>query len=609
MFKRGEAKNTGMAIKPEADYFFEVSWEVCNKVGGIFTVVSSKAARMAEYYGDKYFLVGPYFPDKAAGIFEEEMPPEEYKAVCEGLKAEGIICHFGKWLIKGNPHVILIEFTEFAKNTNGIKRHLWDAFGIDSLGTSYYDFDEPVVWSHAAGKVIAAYMSIMPKSRAVAQFHEWLAGAGLLYIKHSKLKIGTVFTTHATMLGRTLAGSGFDLYNRIDEISPDEEARNRGITPKHQMEKQCAANADVFTTVSEITGLEAEKLLGTKPHVILDNGLDMAKFPTFEQTSMKHHLFKVRIKDFILYHFFPYYSFDIDNTLIYFLAGRYEFHDKGIDIFIKALGMLNELLKKENSGRTIVAFFWVPGPIKGIKQSILENRAHYEDIKDSVDEEIDDIRHRLIHHFVAGQPINEQTMISEDARREIKGKILKFKKKAGNPPLSTHDLHGEDSDLIINAFRQNGLDNSEAQRVKVIFYPIYLSGADGLLDTSYYESMIGSHLGVFPSFYEPWGYTPLEGAALGVPSVTTDLSGFGKYIQGIGLKKKFQGVFVLPRLGKTDDEVEKSLADTMYKFCSLSAHDRIENKIAARSIAEMADWESFAENYIKAHNLAVKKAK
>jgi glycogen(starch) synthase len=377
------------------------------------------------------------------------------------------------------------------------------------------------------------------------------------------------------------------------------------------MEKQCAANAEVFTTVSEITAIEAEKLLGTKPHVILDNGLDMEKFPTFEQTSIKHHTFKLRIKDFLLYYFFPFYSFDLENTLIYFLCGRYEFHDKGIDIFVKALAMMNERLKKENSTRTIVAFFWVPGPIKGIKSALLENKARYEDIKDSIEDELGDIKHRIIHSLVSAKDLNKETLLSPDTRDELKRKLLKFaRKKNSNPPLSTHDLHHEENDPIISSFRQLGLDNSEQQRVKVIFYPIYLTGSDGLLDTSYYESMLGSHLGVFPSFYEPWGYTPLEGAALGVPSVTTDLSGFGKYMMSQKLtNKKFPGVFVLSRFGKNDDEVTNKLAETMYKFQALSAHDRIENKISARSIAEMADWKTFAENYITAHNLALKNLK
>jgi len=598
-------------MKANADYFFEVSWEVCNKVGGIFTVVSSKAAKMMDYYKDNYFLVGPYFPDKAYGIFEEDIPPDTCKSLCDGLKEEGIIIHYGKWLVKGNPKVILIEFTDFTKHVNGIKKHLWDDFGIDSLNSEYHDFDEPVAWAHAVGKVIEGFKNIYNTKKVVVQFHEWLTGAGLLYLKKNNVQVGKVFTTHATMLGRTLAGSGFDLYNKLDEVNPDEEAENRGVKTKYQMEKQCAANAEVFTTVSDITGMEAEKLLGVKPHVILDNGLDMEKFPTFEQTSLKHHIFKLRIKDFLLYYFFPYYDFDLDNTLIFFMAGRYEFHDKGIDIYTRALAKLNEKLKAEKSKKTIVAFIWVPGPIKGIKGELLENRAHYEDVKDSIEEEMRDVKHRMVHSLLAGKKLSTENLLSAEARDELKRKLIRFtRKKKGVPPVSTHDLHNEGDDPILNSFKELGLDNSEEQRVKVIFYPIYLTGSDGLLDTNYYESMLGSHLGVFPSFYEPWGYTPLEGAALGVPSVTTDLSGFGKYILGNKLNAgKYPGVFVLPRLGKNDDEVTEAMTNMMYKFQGLSPHDRIENKISARNIAELADWKTFAGNYITAHNLALKNLK
>lgn len=597
-----------MPKKAKADYFFEVSWEVCNKVGGIYTVVTSKAARMMDYYDGNYFLIGPYFPDKSAGVFEEEMPPDVCKECIEKLKEHGIKAHYGKWLIKGNPNVILIDFEGFSSQTNEIKKQLWENYEIDSLNSEYYDFGEPVVWSTAVGLLLEALVYAYKDKKIVAQFHEWLSGAALLYLKKNDVSIGKVFTTHATMLGRTLAGDQFDLYNKIEEINPEDEARKKGIIAKHQTEKQCAKNADIFTTVSEITAIEAEKLLERKPEVILDNGLDIEKFPTFEETSLRHHKFKIKIKDFILYYFFPYYSFDLDNTLIYFIAGRYEFHDKGIDVFIKALGMMNKKLKSENSKRTIIAFFWVPGPVKGIKPNILENKTYYEDVKETIDGEMDDMKHRLTHGMISGEEMTCDNLLSEEARSELKRKVLKLRKnKKTNPPLSTHDLNNEDSDAILKGFRENGLDNSEEQKVKVVFYPIYLTGADGLLDTSYYESMVGSHFGVFPSFYEPWGYTPLEGAALGVPSVTTDLSGFGRYILNQVKTNKYPGVFVLKRFGKTTDEVTKELAETMHNFATLSAHDRIENKMSARNIAETADWETFAENYIESHNLALEK--
>ncbi len=593
-------------MDPDADVCFEVSWEVCNKVGGIFTVVSSKVSQMIEHYKDNYFLVGPYFPQKIYGIFEETLAPEGCRTALEKLKKEGIEVHCGTWLTKGNPHVLLIDFSNFAKNKNEIKKELWDNYKIDSLYTEYFDFDEPVIWAYAVGKVIESLKPSFNNKKIVAQFHEWLSGAGLLYLKSRKARIGTVFTTHATMLGRTLASEDINLYEILNKINPDEEAKKRGpsIFAKFQMEKQCALNANVFTTVSEITGIEAEKLLSRKPDVILPNGLDMSKFPTFEQSSVKHKIFKNRIKYFLMTYFFPYYSFNIDNTLIYFLAGRYEFHDKGIDVFIKALGELNLMLKKEKSNKTIVAFFWVPGNIRAIKPALLESKTLLNDIKDEVDDLSEDIKNKIINLLVSQKEISKKELFDEDNLEDFKRKTLRLLRK-GVPPASTHDLYNEDSDQILNAFKQAGLNNLKEDPVKVIFYPIYLSGADGLLDTSYYESMQGAHLGVFPSYYEPWGYTPLEGGALGVSSVTTDLSGFGRFICKECATQKYPGIFVLKRYQKKDDQVIKDLAGFMYKFAKFNAQERTENKITAQKIALMADWKNFIENYIKAHNLAV----
>ncbi len=594
-------------MKADADALFEVSWEVCNKVGGIYTVVTSKAVQILNFYKkSSYFLVGPYFPPKAYGIFQEKMPPDDLKKIFEQLKGRGIGCHFGTWLTEGNPNTILIDFSGFAANTNTVKGELWQQFGIDSLTTSYFDFGEPVVWARAVGILLEEIEKVWKGKKLVAQFHEWLAGAGLLHLKSIKSHIATVFTTHATMLGRTIASKHVNLYANLNSIDPVKEAYASGIQAKFQMEKSCAQNAGAFTTVSEITGIEAEKLLGKKPDVLLLNGLDMGKFPSFEEVSIKHKLFKNKMKEFILYYFFPYYSFDIDNTLLYFLAGRYEFHDKGIDLFIRALGDLNQMLRKEKSEKTIVSFFFVPGNIKGIKPALLECREKFRDIKGEVDDDIEDIRNHIIHALLSNKKLSQHSLFDESSREELKIKILKLLRK-GAPPVATHDLFDEGSDQILAAFRQAGLLNGKDDRVKVVFYPIYLTSADGLLDTSYYESMLGSHLGVFPSYYEPWGYTPLEAAALGVGSVTTDLAGFGRYICKECQQGKEPGIYVLKRFNRSDDEVEKDLVKALYDFAHLSKQQRVENKIKARELAQKCDWKSFIRFYIEAHNLAVKK--
>ena len=290
-------------MEKKADILFEVSWEVCNKVGGIYTVVKSKAARMVERYGNNYFMVGPYFASKAIAEFQEEMPNDFCKAPFEELKKAGIICHFGKWLSEGAPLVILIDFVNYRYRINEIKRELWDWYKIDSLRAAP-DYDEPVVWAYAVGMLIEKLSSCYSDKKIVAHFHEWLSGSGLLYLKKKNVKIATVFTTHATILGRTLASSSVDLYNVWNKINPDQEVYKYNVEAKHLVEKNSAAFADIFTTVSEITGMEASYLLKKKPDALLPNGLDISKFPTFEELVIKHKLQRDRIREFMLYNNF-----------------------------------------------------------------------------------------------------------------------------------------------------------------------------------------------------------------------------------------------------------------------------------------------------------------
>tara|TARA_Y100000310_G_scaffold344266_1_gene456094 strand:- start:628 stop:2412 length:1785 start_codon:yes stop_codon:yes gene_type:complete len=592
-------------MKANADVLVEISWEVCNKVGGIYTVVTSKINPILNYYKkESYYCVGPYFPKKAFGVFEEKVPTADLKKVFDKLKEKGIECHYGTWLTDGNPNTILIDFSNFENEINNIKKELWEWYQIDSLNASHTDFGEPNVWARSVGLFLEEF-EIQNKKKIVAHCHEWLAGGALLYLKQIQSKVATVFTTHATMLGRTLASSNVNLYAKLKEIDPKAAAYEHGMQEKFLMEKACAEHADAFTTVSEITGIEAEHLLGKKPDIILPNGLDIGKFPSFEEVSIRHKLFKNKMYEFILYYFFPYYSFDIDNTLIFFLAGRYEFHDKGIDLFIDALAELNKQLKKEKSDKTVVAFFFVPGNIKGIKPDLLESKTKFSDINDEINDEIDDIKNHMIHCLLSKKKFSQKNLMSESTSTDMKKKILALSKK-GSPPLSTHDLYDEDKDQILNACWNKQLLNKKDDKVKVIYYPIYLTGADSLLNTSYYESMVGSHLGVFPSYYEPWGYTPLEAAALGVGSVTTDLAGFGRYICKDCNQQKQPGVWVLNRYNKDDAQVTKDLTKTLLNFTNLTTQQRVENKITARKIAQMCDWKYFVKHYIEAHNLALK---
>ncbi len=602
--------------KPKPDFLFECSWEVCNKVGGIYTVIISKADRMKEQYSN-YFLVGPYFEGKAGEDFIEEKPPAELKKVFEELSKEGIECRFGTWQVKGEPKAVLIDSSGFAKEKDSIKKKLWDDFSIDSLNAGC-DFEEPVVWAVAAGRLIEKFCRLDNKGnkkKVAAHFHEWMAGAGLLYLKrkgNSKVKAATVFTTHATVLGRTIAGSGGSLYEMIDSMEPAKEAYNYGVQAKHLTEKACAENCDIFTTVSEITSLEAEKILGRKPDVLLLNGLDMRKFPTFEECAIKHRKHREIIREFVAYHFFPHYRFDIEQTLLMFIVGRYEFKNKGIDIFIKSLAKLNEIMKKEGSRKTVVVFFWIPREVHGAKLELSLNKNNYYQIKEFVEGNLSDIQERIIDNImecdveILNDPkkFQQERLFEKDFVLEAKKIKLNFMKK-GNPLIVTHNLPDEEHDAIMWNLNNSGLDNKEDDKVKVVFYPVYLTGVDGLIDLPYYDAITGCHLGLFPSYYEPWGYTPLESAALGVPSLTTDLGGFGRFLQS--KKKTGSGVFVLKRHGSSEEETVEHFTKILHNFTLLDQNGRVKEKIMAKEISKLADWKELIKNYFNAHSKAVQK--
>jgi len=587
-------------ITAVAEYAFEVSWEVCNKAGGINTVLKTKAPYMKNYY-QNYFLIGPYFKCNADVELQEEEPPVFLKAIFDEMKSQGMVCHYGKWQISSDPSAILIDFKNFFGKKDEIKTRLWEAFGVDSLFSSH-DFDEPTIWAWSAGMLLKKIGDALHDKKIIAHFHEWLAGAGLLHLKIENSHVKTAFTTHATMLGRTLADSGFDLYNQLGKFDPMQKAKEYNIMPKHTTEVACAKNADVFTTVSEITSLETEKLLGRRADVLLLNGIDVESFPTIEETSIKHVTCKSILREFLTYHFFPYYTFDLKHNLTFFFASRYEFHNKGMDILIKALGMLNEKLKKEDTPRTISVFFWVPMKTYGVKVELLENKNYYRHIRSLVDMKSNQILQQIVTDFISRKLSVEESFFEKDFMRELKANILSFQ-RSGNPAIVTHNVENEDKDPLIQGLLAEGLDNKPDDKVKVIVYPVYLSGNDGLLNLSYYDAMAGCHLGLFPSYYEPWGYTPLEAAAMGIASLTSDLSGFGAFIKSKLLKDN-SGIFILERLNRSKEQEIQDLTDTMYRYASLDHAERVQNKINAKYLSNLADWKHFVKFYIVAHNRA-----
>ncbi len=584
---------------------FEVSWEVCNKVGGINTVLKSKSEFVQKKFGDDYFLIGPFFKEKSRGEFLQRPVPDSFKTVFERLKEQGIFCRFGNWLIPGRPNAILIELSEsFLGRAPEFKGKYWDKYKIDSLNSDFYDYDMPILWSTAVGILIEEFYNENPKENFVVHLHEWLSAGAALYLRldNSKTssKIPLVFTTHATTLGRAVSGTGVNLYDIIEKINPDEESYRLGVHTKHQTERAVANLVDVFSTVSEITGYESKLFFGKEPDIILPNGINPLE-TSIEELLMMHREFRDKMRYFLTYMFFPYYPIDLDESLTFFLAARYEFKAKGIDLYLDALAKLNEMLISKKSKKTIFAFLFVPAGGRAIREEIVENRELINDFADKLFSSKNQILNRLFQCALAGKDICLSKLVSPEILRELKKLRLYFNKE-GNPPVITHYINYEDKDPILNKLKQLNLLNQKESKVKVIFYPIYLTGKDGLLNLDYSETIIGSHFGVFPSIYEPWGYTPVESAMRAVPAVTSDLSGFGRYLINSG--KEDNGIFVLRLANKSYDEQVNELAKLMFRFSTLKRDKRVDYKIKSYKTALMFSWDNLVENYFKAYDLA-----
>jgi len=596
-----ESKNT--SLKPEADFLLEISWEVCNKIGGINTVLATKAAQMVKRYHQGYFMVGPYFPQNSKYLFEEKKPEKNLKDAFDSLAKEGIHCHYGRWLIDGEPQVILIDFKELWPNINHFKWQLWDAYKVDSM-ESQFEFDEPVVWGNAVAHLVERMKAAGGAKKLVIHCHEWLAGAALLFAKKNCPDIPSVFTTHATTLGRSMAFNGVDFYSGIDKYDASKEAYNYHVQAKHLLERAAANECTVFTTVSEITGVECKYFLGRTPDIYLPNGLDVSGYLSFEEAAIKHRVQRARIREFLFYNFLPYYHFDIKDTLFYFLMARYEYHAKGIDAFIKALGGVNRRLKEEKSRKTIVVFLWVPAKTKGINSELIESRANYIDVKEFVEENSGDLVESFLYSLVVGRDLKDTDVFDEEPHRELERRLKKMRRN-GAPLICTHDLDYA-GDAVLGGLAAAGLENKKEDRVKVVFYPAYLTGTDKILNLNVREAIQGCHLGVFPSYYEPWGYTPLEAAAEGVPAITSDLSGLGRFIKKMPRDDKHPGIFIINNDGQDEEAVVGQLENALYNYALLTRRERVENKIAARELVDYFDWENLAENYVAAHNKAFK---
>lgn len=593
--------------KAPNDILYEISYEAGNRVGGIHTVLVSKAKYLKKIYKENYITIGFYNKKNALMEVIEKNPPENMKKVFKELESEGIKCTYGLWADANDVPIILVDSISFQReNMYKINTLLWKNYRIDSLNT-WNDYREPVAWSFAVGKLLEKLAKTQPKKKIVAQFHEWLSGAGMLYLKMNKVKIPTVFTTHATTLGRTMA-SKKDLSFLTGKIDPDKKAYEYGVAAKHQMEKAASKEADIFTTVSDVVGDEVEKVLGKKPDTITVNALDFELVPSQNNLSVSKAKYRKRMEEFVRAYFTPYYPINSSDYPVIFTAGRYEFENKGYDIFIDALGELNRRLNK--SKRIVIAFIWVPRGTISAKDEIVKNFLVYDRLEEILDGDWEEIKEKILCKLSMGENIEKSDIVSNDIMADIKTSFNKIRSRSGlNPPVSAFQLSSrEEDDSILKKIRENGLENKETDSVKIIFYPVYLNREDELLGLDYKEALMSSDMGVMLSRYEPWGYMGHETAVYGNITLVTDYSGFGRFVlNNYKPEDEIRPVEVIKAVGKSHKEVVKRVADLMEFYLKMKVEKRKKTELKAYEVAKLACWEEQIKNYIKSYSLALER--
>jgi phosphorylase/glycogen(starch) synthase len=529
--------------------FFEISWEVCNMVGGIHTVLASRVPEVQERHGeDGYIAIGPDIP-RSEGLAPEFRPDVWDRELMESLEDHEVGVVMGRWLVPGEPRCLLINQSRLYERKDEILGRYWEDYQLDSLFGAW-DYYDPVLFAHGAGMVvehIRDHFLLPGRKSAIVQAHEWMSAGAILHLQTATPEIGTIFTTHATMLGRSLAGRRADpnLYQSLSTVDAEAEAKELDVSSKHSMETVAAREADVFTTVSEITALECKHLLKRKPDVILPNGFGARPVDPEQRARARDELFK-------LAELTTGDTYDRENTLIFVLAGRYEYVNKGVDVYLHAAANLRKELESRD-GKRVIVYAMLPAGHAEPKR-LLWDRAHGESV--------------------------------------------------GAPLRCTHDLVDEANDPITNQLNALGFDNHPGAPVHVVHVPIYLDGTDPLIRQKYWDLLPGADLGVFPSFYEPWGYTPLEAVAFGVPAITTDRAGFGRWVARQGDDRR-TGVRVLKREGVPFDEVSDSLTTALVEFIDLTPEHRESLREASLKTAALTAWSNFMDHYEEAHRLAL----
>jgi len=539
------------------DYIFESSWEVCNKVGGIYTVLSTRAKTLQEVLQDKIIFVGPdFWKESESPYFKED---QSLFADWQGVaKEQGLKVRVGRWTVPGEPVAILVDFNPYFEKKDEIYGWLWEHYGVDSLH-AYGDYDEASMFSYAAALVVESYYNHYLDSSKKVIYHanEWMCGLGALYINNKLPQIGTVFTTHATSIGRSIAGNMKPLYDYLFAYNGDQMSWELNMQSKHSIEKQTAHFVDCFTTVSDITAKECVELLDKPVDVVLPNGFDDSFVPNAATFTRKRKLARKKMLDVAN----ALLGEDLDDdTLLISTSGRYEFRNKGIDVFVEAM---NRLLRDRDLKKKVVAFIEVPGWV--------------------------------------GEP-----------RKDLQER-LKSGKKYDTPldvPQVTHWLHNMSHDNVLGMMKYYDMHNRMDEKVKVIFLPCYLDGKDGIVNMPYYDVVLGNDLCIYPSYYEPWGYTPLEAVAFKVPCITTDLAGFGLWANTVfGHEGEIaDGVKVIHRTDYNYSEVADNIKDTVADFSNMTKKQVDTCRKNAGDLSKKALWKEFIKYYYEAYDIALTKA-
>ncbi|MBT8477306.1 MAG: glycosyltransferase, partial [Gemmatimonadetes bacterium] len=523
----------------------EVAWEVCNQVGGIYTVLRSKVPSMLRGWGSRYCLVGPYNADTAAVEFEPAPLDDPVGRAVRQLREMGYGAHYGRWLVSGRPHVVLLDTASVSGVLDALKYRAWADHGI------VHSDETNVNNAVGFGEMCRALLSILaqqesPHRPLVAHFHEWQAGLAIPMLRRESWPGAMVFTTHATMVGRYLATGNTSFYDQLPLLEGDREAKTFNIQAQHQIEKASAHAAHVFTTVSDVTAEECNHLLGRKPDVLLPNGLNIRRFTAIHEFQTLHKQYKDRLHEFSVGHFFPSYNFDLDNTLYMFTSGRYEYANKGMDLTIEALARLNHRLREAASPVTVVFFIITKAPFRSINVHALQSRAMLHEFRTAAHAVKESVGDGLFLAATWGEIADLNGLMEDYWRLRLRRAIQAWKSDVP-PGIVTHDLIDDVNDPVLQQLRACWLFNREDDPVKVVFHPDFVQATSPLFGMEYEQFVRGCHLGVFPSYYEPWGYTPLESIALGVPAVTSDLSGFGSYLQQLVPEHASKGMYVVPR--------------------------------------------------------------